>query len=92
MTAVSVIWNVLCIPHRLDSSAVQENIGLHAVTCRQSLLQQRGELLGELLPVLFPHLVLETMQDLEKKTKAALRLAEASIRLYPVYSLERSVW
>lgn len=45
----------------------QENVELHAVTGRQSLLQQRGELFRELLPVLLPHLVLETMQDLNQK-------------------------
>lgn len=67
--SVSVLWNFLNLPSRLDSFAVQENVALHAVTRRQPLLQQRGELLRELLPVLFPHLVLETMQDLEKKKK-----------------------
>ena len=35
--------------------------GLHAIAGRQPLLQQRGELLGELLPVLLSHLVLEAM-------------------------------
>lgn len=39
--------------------------GLHAVAGRQSLLQQGRELLGELLPVLVAHLVLEAVQDLK---------------------------
>lgn len=52
----------------------QENVELHAVTGRKSFLQQRGELFRELLPVLLPHLVLETMQDLNQK-KAVLHLA-----------------
>lgn len=39
---------------------------LNSVAGCQSLLQQRGELLGELLPVLVAHLVLEAVQDLRE--------------------------
>lgn len=41
---------------------------LNAVAGCQSFLQQRGELLRELLPVLLPNLLLKTMQDLREGT------------------------
>lgn len=72
----------LNIPNRLDSYAEQENVELHAVTGRQALLQQRWELLGELLPVLLPHLVLEPVQDLKRKAEAALKQAELHTYFY----------
>lgn len=52
-------------PNRSVSCAHPGMAGLHAVAGRQSLLQQGRELLGELLPVLVAHLVLEAVQDLK---------------------------
>ena len=52
------------IPNRSVSCVDQGEVGLDAVAGRQALLQQRRELLRELLPVLFPDLVLEAMKDL----------------------------
>lgn len=39
--------------------------GLHAVAGGQPLLQQGGELLRELVPVVLAHLVLEAVEDLQ---------------------------
>ena len=55
-------WVVL--PNRPVSRVDQG--GLDAIAGRQTLLQQRGELLRELLPVLLADLVLEAMQDLRR--------------------------
>lgn len=66
--------SLLDIPNRLVSCVDLGMVGLHAIAGRQALLQQRRKLLRELLPVLFPDLVLEAMQDLgEKKQKAENR-------------------
>lgn len=56
--------SVLNVPNRSVSCADLGMAGLHAVTGGQALLQQRRKLLRELLPVLFPDLVLEAVQDL----------------------------
>lgn len=62
------IWwmrrRLLDTPIRSVSCVDQREVGLDTVAGRQALLQQRGELLRELLPVLFPDLVLKAMQDL----------------------------
>lgn len=48
-------------PIRSVSCVDQREVGLDTVAGRQALLQQRRELLRELLPVLLPDLVLEAM-------------------------------
>lgn len=58
---------------------------LNSVAGCQSLLQQWGELLRELLPVLLPDLLLEAVQDLQeqarkKSVKKVLQLSEVEIR------------
>lgn len=46
---------------------------LNTIAGCQSLLQQRGELLWELLPVLLPNLLLKTMQYLRDETEDGLK-------------------
>lgn len=79
-------WSVLNVPNRSVSCADLGMAGLHAVTGGQALLQQRRKLLRELLPVLFPDLVLEAVQDLggrKHKTRQSCRLSslKAAVQL-----------
>lgn len=76
-------WSVLNVPNRSVSCADLGMAGLHAVTGRQALLQQRRKLLRELLPILFPDLVLEAVQDLGRrkhKTRQSCHLTSCQLQ------------
>lgn len=78
-------------PNRSVSCADPGMAGLHAVAGRQSLLQQGRELLGELLPVLVAHLVLEAVQDL-KGGERRIKTNHKHIGVPPLISKITTKW
>lgn len=64
--------SLLDIPNRRVSRMDEGRVRLNTVAGRQALLQEGRELLRELLPVLFPDLVLKAVQDLGENRRVII--------------------